>query len=207
MICTGDDALYTFSYSADEGIWPFMMWDGASWHPIPPPLLTWIGGMAFHDHHLYVAGVSAGDIAIARYDGSEWEEFRGSGRDTTGERFVHARTLIDYDGELVAGGGFAASRGVTLNNVASVRLLTVGVPGAAAQENIAIAPNPSAGWVRVDGRLRDGGSIAVLDMLGRRVMEAPASRALDLGELPNGAYMLAIPTREGMAIRRIVLER
>jgi uncharacterized repeat protein (TIGR01451 family) len=107
---------------------------------------------------------------------------------------------------------FDYNASVTTNTVISVIAGELGVKrDDDASEKIALTPNPSTGGLRIDARMRRGGEIAVLDMLGRRMLSIPVesetTQAIDLSGLPSGTYLLALPAPGGVVMRQVVVVR
>ena len=70
-------------------------------------------------------------------------------------------------------------------------------------------PNPASEVVNVLSSYRME-SIVVYDLSGRLLLEQPAeglSATLDLSALPRGTYIVAIRTLQGVATKKLVVER
>ena len=109
-----------------------------------------------------------------------------------------------------------AGTSLLLDNVALVNPALPTRASAAAQELLAVVPNPSpAGRFVLSSPGRPGlaaAPLTVLDALGRTVEQQPAqaapgaTRTLDLSHLPLGIYTLRLATAEGTLTRQLVVK-
>ena len=70
-------------------------------------------------------------------------------------------------------------------------------------------PNPAGDWVSVLSAYRLV-SVAVYDLAGRQMLEQPAegiSATLEVSALPQGTYIVAIRTLQGVATKKLVVKR
>lgn len=85
---------------------------------------------------------------------------------------------------------------------------TVDAEGGPGTVRVAVFPNPTAGRVVVEAP--GAGRVEVVDTVGRRVLvsdQAAERRALDLGALPAGLYLVRVTTGAGTAVRPVVVAR
>jgi len=74
--------------------------------------------------------------------------------------------------------------------------------GDVAMPELSVYPNPVVNMVNVKGvEVR---TLEVLDLAGRRLLEASATDHIDVSSLGEGVYMLRIEAAEGMALRKII---
>lgn len=69
---------------------------------------------------------------------------------------------------------------------------------------IAIYPNPSDGIITVEG----SGEVTIVNLLGEKVAETTISgkTQIDLGQVPEGIYILHLKTGTGLITRKIIKE-
>jgi len=100
------------------------LWDGADWHDFygGSGLDDDVDCIGAYDGQLVVGGYfqdAGGDLQadhIASYDGTGWSPL-GSG--VAGGWYNQVVALVEYDGDLIAGGNFQTAGGISANNIAS----------------------------------------------------------------------------------------
>jgi hypothetical protein len=76
----------------------------------------------------------------------------------------------------------------------------------AEEPQILLYPNPTTGLLYIDIGQQEVVSVAVFDLLGRQVLEAPAStRVINTKDLSSGLYFLRALTDKGRALARFVV--
>jgi len=96
-------------------------WDGAQWEPLAEGLSGRVRCLTVYDNELIAGGDfdSAGGVVasgIAAWDGSQWHTL-GSGLKYFESR-GRALTVVEYNGQLIAGGYFTSAGDVEAENVA-----------------------------------------------------------------------------------------
>lgn len=74
-------------------------------------------------------------------------------------------------------------------------------------DHLRVKPNPTKGRIKVTWQGIDAQTIDIFDMLGRKVMQAPAQGSeahFDLSDQPSGSYLVIITTPEGAAIKKVI---
>ena len=69
---------------------------------------------------------------------------------------------------------------------------------------ITVYPIPASTILHIDG-VTDGISIAVYDLIGRKVMQRPFTDEIPVSQLGNGLYLLNITTADGNVITKKIL--
>ena len=69
---------------------------------------------------------------------------------------------------------------------------------------VKVYPNPASTTIHING-VNNGASIAIYDIIGRRVMHEAFSNDLSIGQLSNGLYLLNITTAEGSVISKKIM--
>lgn len=86
---------------------------------------------------------------------------------------------------------------------------------ASAEQSLLVFPNPTAGDVMLDFRMKNPGraSLQIFDALGKlahsqalQATETQVKQPLDLGHLPAGAYFIKLQTADGVLTGRVVRE-
>jgi hypothetical protein len=72
---------------------------------------------------------------------------------------------------------------------------------------ISIYPNPTPGYIEINGRDSDPAFISITDIHGRVVQrQRPFKEIIDIRDLPNGVYLVTIQTPEARITKRILKE-
>lgn len=82
--------------------------------------------------------------------------------------------------------------------------------GTAEKARLSVFPNPSHGFVTIDGLDGKTATIQILDVMGRAVTTgrvSPESNVLDVRMLIPGCYVVQIATADGVFSERMVIER
>ena len=82
----------------------------------------------------------------------------------------------------------------------------IGVEETVDPDPVAIYPNPAHNTLHIEG-VEDGASIALFDMMGRKVMHIGFTDVLSVGHLPSGLYLLNITTTSGAIISKKIMVR
>ena len=80
----------------------------------------------------------------------------------------------------------------------------IGVPEDQVDEQVSIYPNPAASTIHING-VRNGSSIDVYDITGKRVVQRSYSDEISIERLHNGLYFLNITTADGKVISRKIM--
>lgn len=107
-----------------------------------------------------------------------------------------------------------ASKGCAFEAIVTAQV-TVGTVDPAAVQTFTVSPNPTSGTVNIKLALAEVSDvrIEVLNLLGQTLQSqyigkvATLNQALELGNLPQGSYLLRITVDGETAIRRVLLQR
>ena len=101
-----------FNIAGRELVSNIVTWDGSQWHPLDD-LPGTVSDLIVYDGALIKCGMSGGLAAVARWTGSAWQPV-GDGPANS------VSTLIEYQGNLIAGGFFyELGDGTTVNQIAA----------------------------------------------------------------------------------------
>jgi len=188
-------------------------WNGTSWSSLGTGTANgvsdWVQALAVSGTDVYVGGrfTQAGGAVtnyVTKWNGMSWSSL-GMGPANGVSGWVQALAVSGTD--VYVGGFFSQAGGVTANHVAyytpSVLSAT---PAARSLTSLTLAPNPTAGSVRLTGAPA-GAQVQVFDALGRLVLSTSATTTgtalLSLpAELARGLYIV----RTGSQAKRLVLE-
>ncbi len=115
-----------FTKAGDVSANHIAAWDGNSWQPLGSGMsgsgLPYVYALTVYNGQLIAGGrfATAGGAdanLIAAWDGNNWHAL-GSGMGAGGINSTSVRALTVYDGQLVAGGGFATASGLDVNCIA-----------------------------------------------------------------------------------------
>ncbi len=116
----------------------------------------------------------------------------------------------DYYGNSIEGQGNFTFEGTTSEGCDSTMHLfvivnQVGIDDVQTADGITLFPNPTSGTVTVSGNGLE--RVEVMDVVGRTMLVVECQRdseMVDLSELPQGAYVVRIATKNGTAVKRVV---
>jgi len=197
-------------------------WNGTAWSSLGMGITNGVGGivnvsvraLAVSGADVYVGGTfsQAGGIvanSVAKWNGTSWSSL-GTGPANgvdVGSGISNVLALAVSGTDVYVGGFFDRAGGIAANNVAyyTPSVLSA-VPAARTLTSLTLAPNPTAGLVRLTGAVA-GAPVQVFNALGRLVLRATATAAgtavLTLpAELARGLYVV----RTGAQAKRLVLE-
>lgn len=99
---------------------------------------------------------------------------------------------------------------VITNTVRSIISILLSVPDPAANANVTFFPNPVLGSMRITGEIKYGSTVAVLDLLGRTMLEQHyngGDMTMNMGSLPPGTYFVKVPVDNGTVLRQVSVVR
>lgn len=148
-----------------------------------------------------VLGGSAGlDVAYGGVYNSIEDYFVGDGSLTllwtSSEQspgYPYRRGFYDYEPRVYRGSGNTAGGGMYGYGVRCLFNAPTAVPAPTGQQPMRVYPNPATDVLLVDAGAAQPASYQLVDMLGRTTRSWPAAqalRALQVSELPRGAYVL-----------------
>ena len=77
----------------------------------------------------------------------------------------------------------------------------IGVGEQQADYQVRVYPNPASSVIHIEG-VESGSTIAVYDIIGRKVLQSDFTNELSVNQLSNGLYLLNITTAEGIVISK-----
>ena len=224
LIVSGADVYVggTFTQAGGVAANQVAKWNGTAWSSLGMGITNGVGGivnvsvraLAVSGADVYVGGTfsQAGGIvanSVAKWNGTSWSSL-GTGPANgvdVGSGISNVLALAVSGTDVYVGGFFDRAGGIAANNVAyyTPSVLSA-VPAARTLTSLTLAPNPTAGLVRLTGAVA-GAPVQVFNALGRLVLRATATAAgtavLTLpAELARGLYVV----RTGAQAKRLVLE-
>ncbi len=189
-----------FSTAGGESVPGIARWDGSNWHTLGDVPGSSITSLTVYNGSLVAGGGFAGNVA--RWDGFDWSPL-GSGVDGD-DGFVHA--LIEYGGELIAGGEIDVAGGSPVNHIArwdgtTWRSLGAGLNGYPYDfaiyngRLIACGAFSSAGGVSANGVAAWNGS--TWEALGGGVGPSPFPGVFALSAIGDDLYAAGLFTSAG----------
>ena len=91
----------------------------------------------------------------------------------------------------------------------SINLGTVGIPESETNKNMLnIYPNPSSGIFKVETGAVKNGTLKVINLLGKEVLQQTLNNEIDLSEAPKGIYFVRFMANDGSVIndRKIIVQ-
>jgi len=85
----------------------------------------------------------------------------------------------------------------------SVGINTTGMDEYSANNGI-VYPNPANDWLYISANRLE--TVEIYDIVGKRMMSDQSNFKLNIGQLPNGTYMVRIITREGAINRKLLIK-
>ncbi len=119
-----DNGLLYLYISYRGSTWPGILytWDGTTLHQLSTHPLDWIADLRTFHGTLYVCGKLNNQAAIARWNGSEWETYKGFdpyfNPNTPHDTMGRAGFMFEHDGSLIVGGRIPGVQGVSIGNIA-----------------------------------------------------------------------------------------
>jgi hypothetical protein len=180
-------------------------WDGVNWSAVGTGMDTSVFALGVYNGELYAGGLftQAGGVTakhIAKWDGTNWSAV-GTGTDTT------VRAFCVYNGDLYVGGDFITAGGVTVNHIAKWNS-PLGIDQNSIDQKINIYPNPTEGAIHIEN-FNEKVEITIQDILGeekKKINLTVPESAIDVSDLPEGVYFVAIKNKEGLLIKKIIVQ-
>ena len=199
-----------FTKSGTDDLYSIAKWDGTKWVNAGISLTTDIPGYKAFGHTLknigdllYVAGgfdkcvdgnsqLVAGNNVL-EYDGNFWYNMDGG---TSSD----AEGIIDYNGQILFGGGFDKAGTISVNNMALWRS-TLHVPNAITKSNITFYPNPVSDHINLS--IENPGeisNIAIITINGQEVFATKninRETVINTSKLTPGNYFIRLTDMRG----------
>ena len=146
-------------------------------HPLPSPSVTW-DGLLLHAGAGYTAyqWTSGGQPLLGATDSTYQPSENGP----------YAVTVTDTNG--------------CTNTSATVTVGNVGIAGVTNSVPVRVHPNPAGSMVYVDAPAEV--TLILTGMDGRVLQRQPGARALHIGMLPEGVYLLRVTTPDGILLKQ-----
>lgn len=187
------------------------VWNGSAWSALGTGTNGAVYALTIHNGDLYAGGgfTQAGGNTVnnvAKWDGTNWSALAG-GRNNE----VYA--LASFKGDLYAGGKFTGGMSDTAKYIARFMDTTlIGIQEL--NSNVfSTYPNPTTGVFTITTEQTAIKNIEVINVLGEKVYWLNVhtllnhTSTIDLSSKPNGIYFLQLKTENGIANKKIIINK
>lgn len=165
------------------------------------------------DGKIILAGTSAGDFAIARYnnDGTLDSSFDTDGKVSTDfGNYANANSaLLQVDGKILLAGDFLNTTNTDFA-VARYNGDPVGIEENEAGKSISVYPNPTNGKIQISNIKGQIEELGVYNMIGERVYSSPiihySSLEIDISSQPAGVYFIELNNKNSKIYKKVIKE-